>query len=124
MKLPHPSAAVEAAVRSGAAWFKATAIYGYTWGGTRAEGRHLAKQEGAGPIWARYYSLATDTPIFGDRDKTIHDDVSEISLERRNGYAWYNGEGAAVLEHTGHGAASTAPGTEVPFGCLIPSERL
>jgi hypothetical protein len=28
--------------------------------------------------------------VFGDRDKTIHDDVSELSLERRNGYAWYS----------------------------------
>jgi hypothetical protein len=29
-------------------------------------------------------------PVFGDRDKTIHDDVSELSLERRSGYAWYS----------------------------------
>jgi PelA/Pel-15E family pectate lyase len=28
--------------------------------------------------------------VFGDRDKTIHDDVNELSLERRNGYAWFN----------------------------------
>jgi PelA/Pel-15E family pectate lyase len=40
-------------------------------------------------LWSRYYSLTTQKPIFGDRDKTIHDDVMEISLERRNGYAWY-----------------------------------
>jgi PelA/Pel-15E family pectate lyase len=97
MALPKPSAAVVAAVDAGAAWFKAAAIYGYTWGGTRAEGRHLSKAAGAGPIWARYYSLTTGTPVFGDRDKTIHDDVGDISLERRNGYAWYNGNGAGVL---------------------------
>ena len=97
MEQPKPSPAIREAVEAGVAWFKATAIYGYTWGGTRAEGRHLSKAEGAGPIWARYYSLTTDTPIFGDRDKTIHDDVSEISLERRNGYAWYNGNGVEVL---------------------------
>jgi PelA/Pel-15E family pectate lyase len=97
MEQSKPSPAIREAVEAGVAWFKATAIYGYTWGGTRAEGRHLSKADGAGPIWARYYSLTTDTPIFGDRDKTIHDDVSEISLERRNGYAWYNGNGVEVL---------------------------
>ncbi|HLZ54727.1 MAG TPA: pectate lyase, partial [Verrucomicrobiae bacterium] len=26
----------------------------------------------------------------GDRDKTIHDNLTEISNERRNGYAWFN----------------------------------
>jgi hypothetical protein len=61
------------------------------WVGGRStpEGRHLEAKAGAGPIWARYYSLSSGLPVFGDRDKTIHDDVSELSLERRNGYAWY-----------------------------------
>jgi PelA/Pel-15E family pectate lyase len=57
----------------------------------------LVAVEGAGPIWSRYYQIGTDKPIFGDRDKTIHDDVNELSLERRNGYSWYNTEGVAVL---------------------------
>ena len=47
---------------------------------------------GSSPLWARFYETGTDRPIFGDRDQSIHDDVNEISLERRNGYAWY-GEG-------------------------------
>jgi len=101
MQLPKPSRAVIAAVDAGAAWFKETAVYGYewgyAWGGTRAEGRHLTKAPNAGPIWARYYSITTEMPVFGDRDKTIHDDVSELSLERQNGYAWYNSDGAEML---------------------------
>ncbi len=79
------------------AWFQKTAIYGYTWGGDRATGRRLTKTDGAGPIWARYYQIGTDMPIFGDRDKSIHDDVMDISLERRNGYDWYNSEGVEML---------------------------
>jgi PelA/Pel-15E family pectate lyase len=35
--------------------------------------------------------VTTQKPIFGDRDKTLHDTVSDLSLERRNGYAWYSG---------------------------------
>ncbi len=53
------------------------------------KGRHLVSTPGHGPIWARFYQIGTDRPIFGDRDKTIHDNVDEISNERRNGYAWY-----------------------------------
>jgi len=49
-------------------------------------------------MWARYYSLTTGKPIFGDRDKTIHDNVMDLSLERRNGYAWYGGGPAKVLK--------------------------
>jgi PelA/Pel-15E family pectate lyase len=92
MQLPHPSPAVTAAISAGAAWLKNAAINGQEWVGGRgvAGGRHLEAKTGAGPIWARYYSISKGLPIFGDRDKTIHDDVSELSLERRNGYAWYS----------------------------------
>lgn len=97
MSLPRPSPAVKSAIEAGVAWFQKTAIYGYTWGGDRATGRRLTKTDGAGPIWARYYQIGTDMPIFGDRDKSIHDDVMDISLERRNGYNWYNSEGVEML---------------------------
>jgi PelA/Pel-15E family pectate lyase len=92
MQLPHPSPAVVAAINAGVAWLKAAAVTGQEWVGGRgtAGGRHLEAKAGAGPIWARYYSITTNQPIFGDRDKTIHDNVSELSLERRNGYAWYS----------------------------------
>jgi hypothetical protein len=42
------------------------------------------------PGRGRAHLRTTNQPIFGDRDKTIHDNVSELSLERRNGYAWYS----------------------------------
>jgi PelA/Pel-15E family pectate lyase len=92
MQLPHPSPAVIAAINAGVEWLKATAITGQEWVGERgtAGGRRVEAKAGAGPIWARYYSISTGRPVFGDRDKTIHDDVSELSLERRNGYAWYS----------------------------------
>lgn len=91
MSLDHPSPAVVHSVDAAAAWFETHRIMGYTWSGGRdtVGGRKLTSSPGAGPLWARYYSLTTGKPIFGDRDKTIHDDVMELSLERRNGYAWY-----------------------------------
>jgi PelA/Pel-15E family pectate lyase len=90
MSLPHPSAAVRAAVDAGVAWLKSHAVYGFVYTGDRTTGRRLVARAGAGPIWARYYSLSTGKPIFGDRDMSIHDDVNELSLERRNGYSWWN----------------------------------
>jgi hypothetical protein len=104
MSLPGPSPAVVRAVEGAAEWFEAHKILGYVWSGGRGTpgGRRLIAQPGAGPIWARYYSLTTGKPIFGDRDKTIHDDVREISLERRNGYAWFGeGPGQALQQYNG-----------------------
>lgn len=92
MSLPKPSPALVAAVHAGADYLAANAIYDQAWtGGKDTEGgRRLVPKPGAGPIWARYYAAAANTPIFGDRDKTIHDDVNELTLERRNGYSWFN----------------------------------
>ena len=106
MELPHPDAEVRAAVEAGVAWLKAHTIYGQAGvgGGRRSEGgpppvpRHLESAVGAGPIWARYTSLTTDKPVFGDRDKTIHDTADELSVERKNGYAWYSGEAKRALD--------------------------
>ncbi|HUV68364.1 MAG TPA: pectate lyase [Terracidiphilus sp.] len=86
--LPHPTAQQQRSIRAAAAWFKKTAIYGEKYGRT-GDGRGLTAMPGAGPIWARYYQIDTEIPIFGDRDKTIHDNVNDLSRERRNGYAWF-----------------------------------
>lgn len=72
-------------------------------------GRHLEAKPGAGPIWARYYSIDTEKPIFGDRDKTIHDEVNELTLERRNGYAWYGTGPQQALEAYAEWSKTHAP---------------
>jgi PelA/Pel-15E family pectate lyase len=95
--LPSPTAAEQHAIRAAAAWFTKTAIYGQSWQ-RGPQGRQLTASAGAGPIWARYYQIGTDMPIFGDRDKSIHDNVNEISLERRNGYSWYSPESKRALD--------------------------
>lgn len=94
--LPHPTAAEKNSIEAAAAWFRKTAIEGEAWE-RMPEGRELVGSPGAGPIWARFYQIGTDRPIFADRDKTIHDTVSELSRERRNGYAWYNAEPREAL---------------------------
>ena len=51
----------------------------------------------ASPIWARFYELGTDRPLFSDRDSSVHYDVMEISKERRTGYAWYGNWGKNIV---------------------------
>lgn len=97
MQRDDPSAEEIAAIRAGIAWLKAVAIEGVAWesqGGSRV----LVKKPGAPVMWARFYDPKTMKPVFGDRDKTIHDDVNEISAERRAGYSWYNTGPAKALK--------------------------
>jgi len=89
MALPNPTPAEITAINAAGAWLTKVAIPNSAWRPTPT-GRDIVPTPGAPSIWARYYQIGTDTPLFGDRDKSIHDKVTEISLERRNGYSWYN----------------------------------
>ncbi|PTY08850.1 pectate lyase [Opitutaceae bacterium EW11] len=94
MSLPNPSPEVVQSVDAAVTWLDRTALRGVVW--DRATG--LVEKPGAREIWARFYELGTDKPIFGDRDRTIHYAVEEISSERRYGYAWFGSWPASVLE--------------------------
>lgn len=98
MQLPNPDSSVVASVRAACAWFDKTKIEGKAYKPVQGRGRELITAPGS-VVWARCYEIGTDRPIFGDRDKSIHDDVSEISKERRNGYGWYRDTPKRVLEH-------------------------
>jgi PelA/Pel-15E family pectate lyase len=97
MRRPNPDSNTVAAVRAAAEWFKKVAIHDKAYSRTD-DGRNLIDAPGAGPLWSRYYSPADHQPIFGDRDKTIHDTVSEISRERRDGYAWFTDAPESALK--------------------------
>lgn len=99
MRLPR-TPAITAAVTAGVAWLKASAIQGQAWRDPRdGQGRRLIPDPAAPPIWARFYSVDANAPVFGDRDKTLHDDVMGISAGRRGGYAWFGtGPQAALTE--------------------------
>jgi PelA/Pel-15E family pectate lyase len=99
MELPRPEPDIVAAVHAAAAWFDKTKINDVAYKDTDGNGRRLVSAPGEGPLWARFYEIGTARPIFGDRDKTIHDTVDEISKERRNGYGWYRDTPKRALEH-------------------------
>jgi PelA/Pel-15E family pectate lyase len=99
MQLPDPSPEIVTAVHAAAAWFEKTKLMNVAFKSTGSDGRHLVTAPGNGPIWSRYYEIGDDKPIFGDRDKSIHDNVDEISKERRRGYSWYTDTAKRALEH-------------------------
>ena len=59
--------------------------------------RLLIDSASAETMWARFYEIGSNRPIFSGRDGKIKYDVSEIEFERRNGYAWYVKTGEKVL---------------------------
>lgn len=98
MRLPNPSPETVRAVHAAAAWFQKTRLMNVAFRNEGSTGRHLVPAPGNGPLWARYYEIGDDKPIFGDRDKTIHDTIEEISFERRKGYAWFTDSARRALE--------------------------
>lgn len=115
-----PSPETVAAVHAGAAWLRRAALRDIEWTPATADGgRKRVARPGAGPIWARYYDLdaagGAMHPLFGDRDRSIHDDVNELSLERRNGYAWYGTRPAdALAAYAGWSRRHPLPAPPVP----------
>jgi PelA/Pel-15E family pectate lyase len=51
--------------------------------------RHAVADPSAPVIWARFYELGTNRPIFIGRDEVIRYDFNAIERERRTGYAYF-----------------------------------
>lgn len=89
MSDPSPSSAMRRAIENGVAWLRATAIADMAWKKGDKGVKQLTVMPGADPLWPRYIDIASGKALFGDRDRTIHDAVTDLSPERQNGYAWY-----------------------------------
>lgn len=97
MHLSKSSPEISTAINDAAAWMQAVAIHDQVLD-KQSPQRHLVTEKGARPLWARLYEIGTDKPIFGDRDRTVHYDLTEISVERQRGYAWYGEWPVEVLK--------------------------
>jgi PelA/Pel-15E family pectate lyase len=83
------------AIRAGAAWFARSALPDLRVVRSDGDVRVIA-EPGAPLIWARFYDIQTNRPIFTGRDGVVRDSLAEIEHERRNGYAWYGTWGQDV----------------------------
>jgi len=92
MAIKKPSPEIVAAVEGAVAWFEAVKITGLrvdeTPGADGKKDRH-AVADPAGPVlWARFYELGTNRPLFMGRDSVARYDFNEIERERRTGYGY------------------------------------
>jgi PelA/Pel-15E family pectate lyase len=102
MGIEQPTPRIVAAVQGAADWLKAVAISGLRLEEfTAADGgrdRRVVADPTAPLLWARFYELGTNRPVFTGRDKVIRYALSEIEHERRNGYAYYGTWPATLLD--------------------------
>lgn len=49
------------------------------------------------PIWARFYDLDTEKPIFANRGREIVHSIKDVKLERRHGYGWFNTSASKLM---------------------------
>ncbi len=108
IKDKNPDQKIKAAIKNAVAWFKKVEIKNTLVKTISANDTvykfHEAKfdkivvtDSTAPPIWTRYYELETDRPMFANRDGHKVYKLSEVSRERRTGYAWYGYWPARIL---------------------------
>jgi len=101
MGVPDPSPEIVAAIEGAVQWLEAVQIHGRqvdnTPGADGQRDRHSMPDASNRVLWARFYELGTNRPIFVGRDKVIHYDFNEIERERRTGYTYLADWPASLL---------------------------
>jgi PelA/Pel-15E family pectate lyase len=104
MGIERPDARVVEAIESAITWFKQSKLSGIKVVEKRDASfpngfdRVVVEDANAGPLWARFYEIGTNRPIFSGRDSVIKYSMAEIEHERRTGYGWYTNAPARLLE--------------------------
>lgn len=94
MSLEKPSPEAVQAVESAVAWFASARIKGIRLTLEKNDksptGKNVVvvKDALAPAMWARFYEIGTNRPLFADRDGTAKYNLADIGYERRNHYAW------------------------------------
>jgi pectate lyase len=104
MGLEKPTPEVVKAVEASVAWLESAKLTGIRVveekdpKAAKGVNRVVRKDPAAPPLWARFYDLETNRPIFADRDGVPKPALADIGDERRNGYAWYGTWPQRLLE--------------------------
>ena len=94
MGIEEPSDEVVDAIQGAIAWFDRAKLEGIRevrqQDETKPKGwdKVVVRDPSAPPMWARFYDIKTNKPIFCSRDGIPRATLAEISYERRTGYSW------------------------------------
>jgi PelA/Pel-15E family pectate lyase len=98
--LEKPSPEVIKAIDAACRWYERSKLTGIRT--IRRDGNLMVVPDpNAPPMWARYYEIGTNRPIFCGRDGVVKYDITQIEAERRNGYAWLGYWGDKLLAKKG-----------------------
>lgn len=101
MSIDDPSCEIINAIKHAVTWYDETRIIGYKLedfvNDDGLDDRRLVADASAPDMWARFYTLDTNTPFFCSRDGIMRYSIAEISYERRNNYSWYVNSGHKVF---------------------------
>ena len=95
MSIDNPNPEIIEAVQSTIAWFNRVKLNGIRQidkPDESLEGGYdkvVIEDTTAPPIWARFYQIRTNRPIFCGRDGEVKYRLDEIEHERRTNYSWY-----------------------------------
>lgn len=98
MSIKRPSKQIQDSVRSAVQWFNDSQLNGIRIQKTSDGDKQVVADPKSAAMWARFYEIDTNRPIFSGRDGVIQYDVANIEAERRNGYSWYVKSGKQVLD--------------------------
>jgi PelA/Pel-15E family pectate lyase len=98
MSIKQPSKSIQNSVTSAVQWFRDSKLDGIVVQRTSDGDKQVVSTTESKPLWARFYEIETNRPIFSGRDGVIHYHLANIEPERRNGYSWYGNTGQRVLD--------------------------
>lgn len=102
MAVEKPSPELIDAIEGAVAWFRSSVMAGKRLDHVkRADGRVervLVDDPAAPPLWARFYELGTNRPLYMDRDSEPVYDFAKIDYERRSGYDYHTDAPATLLD--------------------------
>ena len=101
MSIEEPTPEIVAAIEGAVVWFRSVAMKGVRLESIRRddgrEERWLVPDPDAPPLWARFYELGTNRPLYLDRDSVFRYDFAQIGYERRSGYRYHGTWVASLL---------------------------
>lgn len=103
MKIENPDPQIIEAIEAAVSWFdqvKITGIRQDKKADSSLPGGYdkiIVADPSAPLLWARFYEIGSNKPIFCGRDGIIKYTLAEIEPERRNGYSWYTDRPAGLL---------------------------